>query len=99
MTSYIYIIKHKHSDNAYVGSTDNFNSRYRSHERRSNFGTDGQKRLYGFIRDNGGFYDFDMDIICKCSKEDRYKIEQHYIDTLQPTLNTDRACSKKRMRK
>jgi len=86
----VYIVKHKDSENFYIGSTCNFSRRYREHERLSNGGgSKKQKRFYDFIRDNGGFYNFDMKVLCKCNNFNQYEMEQYYISKYKPTLNTD----------
>jgi len=79
-------------DEFYIGSSKNFSKRKRDHE--SNCSNSNCKeyrnKLYTYIRNNGGFGNFYIDVIkkvaCKNKTELRI-IEQHYIDELKPTLN------------
>ncbi|MCP4971935.1 MAG: GIY-YIG nuclease family protein [Arcobacter sp.] len=89
----IYIIRHKESNNSYIGSTTDFNKRILKHKSDC-FNVNGngfQKKLYQFIRDNGGWDNFDMVKICDCEKKERKIMEQENIDKIKPTLNDMRA--------
>ena len=72
----------------YVGSTTDFKSRKNNHHQKSK--TEDTK-LYNFIRNHGGWYNFDMVLIeqvsCESSLELK-KLERHYVETLHATLNT-----------
>lgn len=87
--SCIYMIRHKESDNCYIGSTKDFRVRKNQHkccvvnENQSNY----THPLYKFIRDNGGWDNFDMVKICDCDEYERLKMEQYHMDFIKPTLN------------
>lgn len=52
------------------------------------------KKLYRFIRENGGFQNFDFEILEKCNvtiSEARSR-EQKFIDIYKPTLNKIESC-------
>ena len=89
----VYIIRHKESDNSYIGSTKDFNRRMKDHiislvnENMSNY----THPVYQFIRDNGGWDNFDMVKICDCDEDERVKMEQYHMDFVKPTLNKKRA--------
>jgi len=90
----IYKIKHKDSNNTYIGSTCNFSSRKSHHKKnctnkcRKSYWS----RLYRFIRENGGWICFTMEIVesFPCNTLGCGKIrEQYYINLLSPSLNTN----------
>jgi predicted HNH restriction endonuclease len=89
----IYIIKHKESDNCYIGSTKDFEKRRKLHK----YACDNEKddsynlKKYQFMRENGGFENFDMVEICKCDNDKLLKTEQYYIDCIKPSLNSGNA--------
>jgi len=90
----IYQIKHNDSDNCYIGSTCNFSSRKSHHKKNCTNKTKKSywSRLYRFIRDNGGWGNFKMDIIesFPCNTNGCGKIrEQYHIDLLSPSLNSN----------
>ena len=91
--SCVYIIRHKNSNDCYIGSTKQFDTRIRQHI--SNI--DDEKRncynykLYTFIRENGGWDNFDMVKVCDCEEDERIKMEQHHIDFIKPSLNCKNA--------
>ena len=81
--------------NIYVGSTTNFRDRKYSHK--SHCDNKNQKydkkydtSLYRFMRNNGGFGDFQMIQLeafpCK-TKRELELCERHWIELLKPTLN------------
>tara|TARA_R110000772_G_scaffold261330_1_gene379741 strand:+ start:212 stop:772 length:561 start_codon:yes stop_codon:yes gene_type:complete len=77
----------------YIGSTCNF--KMRKYHHKSDCNNENSKNYnyynYQFIRDNGGFDNFDMILIenVSCnSKRELLKIERDYIDKLKPSLNT-----------
>ena len=90
----IYKISHLESDNSYIGSTCNFSSR-KSHHRKNvsnKVGKSYWSRLYRFIRDNGGWIKFKMEIIDSypCNTHGAGKLrEQHFIDLISPSLNSN----------
>ena len=92
--SYIYIIKSNNENitDVYVGSTTNFKRRYNEHKCYCNK-VEGRKynlHLYKFIRDNGGWDNFTMEIIETLDNQDKTELrmkEQHYYNTLNSTLN------------
>jgi len=89
----IYIIRHKESDNCYIGSTKNMKNRIKDHklsvvnENMSNY----NHPVYQFIRENGGWDNFDMVEICKCEEDKLREMEQYHIDFIKPSLNCKRA--------
>ena len=89
----VYIIRHKESDNSYIGSTTDFDKRVIKHKSdyKNIKGHGFQRKVYEFIRDNGGWDNFDMVKICDCEKEERYIKEQEHMDKMKPTLNDMRA--------
>ena len=79
--------------NIYIGSTTNFSRRKSQHKNTCNDvnSNDYNLKNYQFIRDNGGFDNFDMILIenVSCnSKIELLKIERKYIDELKPSLNS-----------
>jgi len=77
----------------YVGHTTNFVQRKYAHKRTCIKEKDANHHLkvYKFIRDNGGWDNWRMDIIAFRDCYDHYearKVEQHYFETLQATLNS-----------
>jgi group I intron endonuclease len=90
----IYKISHKESNNCYIGSTCNFSSR-KSHHRKNTTNKVGKTywcKLYRFIRDNGGWVNFNIDIIesYPCNTREAGKLrEQYFIDLIIPLLNTN----------
>ena len=92
--SCIYIVKHKDSDEFYVGGTKDFQKR--KYEHKSDYNNENRKcynrYIYEFIRNNGGWERFDMWKIDCCDEKKQREKEQEYIDKLKPTLNKLRAC-------
>ncbi len=77
----------------YVGSTTNFNRRLCQHRenvtnykcRKSNY------KVYKFIREHGGWSNWEMIAISEINCDDKNELKQHerlYIDALNSTLNT-----------
>ena len=91
--SCVYIIRHKHTDNCYIGSTMDFDKRKKEHmicvvsEKQTNY----THPVYQFIRENDGWDNFDMVKICDCDENERLKMEQHHMDFIKPSLNCKRA--------
>ena len=106
MTSYQYtkiyklICKDTNITDIYIGSTNNINKRKILHK----YNTTNQKskshnfRVYQFIRDNGGWNNWDIIIIenypCENKKQSLIR-EEEIRKELQPTLNTNKATKTK----
>ena len=80
-------------DDFYIGSTIHLNTRCKSHMRNSITKTHKiyDCKLYTFIRDSGGYENWEMQVIkqFKCeNRKELLKEEQKYIDELKPSLNT-----------
>jgi len=76
----------------YVGSTTNFRSRKSQHKSKCN--KENNKaynfKVYQFIRDNGGWNNWDIVLIEKVNVNDGYELhkqERKYIEELNSTLN------------
>ena len=89
----VYIIRHKHSDNCYIGSTIDFCNRKKNHisDAANENGYHYHYKLYKFIRENGGWDNFDMVKICDCDDNESRQMEQHYIEFMKPSLNCKNA--------
>ena len=77
----------------YVGHTTNFRLRKSQHKNACNSekSRNYNFRVYAFIRENGGFVNWDMIVIQRQSCVDAYEvcaIERGYIETLGATLNS-----------
>ena len=73
----------------YIGSTTNFTRRKQEHKRRTN-GVYCEIYIYQFIRENNGWYNWDMIEIEKYEATDKKHLEtreRYWIETLKPTLN------------
>jgi hypothetical protein len=80
----------------YIGSTINFNKRKSVHyENCYNINSNNyMMNLYIFIRRNGGFNNFDFDIIEECPCNDKKELrqrERYYQDLYNPSLCKNRA--------
>ena len=99
----IYIIKSKDLSlhDIYIGSCKDMKSRRRCHKSRccNEKSKYYNLKLYQFIRANGGFNNFVMEEIENCNTERLYQVEQHYIDTFNPSLNERRAYITEEQRK
>ena len=104
--SVIYRIYCKNPDiiECYIGSTKCFEDRFYTHKSACN--TKHNKRhnlyLYQFIRDNGGWDNFDREILeyYDCNNEEELKQkEQEYIDKYNPTLNIHNAYTSEEVKK
>jgi len=76
-------------DDFYIGSSKNIKNRKRSHKSRCKT-KNKQLKLYNFINNNGGYNNFDYEILEKVNcnnKLDLLKKERHYIELLKPSLN------------
>ena len=88
MIGVIYKIYCKDTDisDCYIGSTKNLYNRKRTHKYKSkidNF------KLYKFIRENGGYNNFDYQILEEIYIGDLKQYERKYIENLKPSLNSD----------
>jgi hypothetical protein len=94
MKGYIYVIKCKDENitDCYIGSTININSRKKYHKcvcnkedsKSYNF------KVYKFIRDNGGFDNFIIEVIKEVEINDKKELRQleaEQYELLQPSLN------------
>jgi hypothetical protein len=75
----------------YVGSTEDYNTRYNKHHTNC-YNTKHKEynlKIYTFIRANGGMDNFIIEPIYECNVEDRYIEEQHWFELLHATLNTN----------
>ena len=73
----------------YVGSTTNFVNRKRKHK--SNCNNENQK-VYQFIRDNGGWGNWDMVLIEECNCENKLQLlkkQREHMENLNSTLNSN----------
>tara|TARA_Y100000389_G_scaffold109340_1_gene106405 strand:+ start:9326 stop:10384 length:1059 start_codon:yes stop_codon:yes gene_type:complete len=96
--SVIYKLLNENVASFYIGSTKHFYERYEKHRKtyldvirqRAKH----QNRMYSYIQENGGFYNWKMIILEKYPCNNRKELvmrEQEYLDALQPDLNSGRA--------
>jgi len=87
----------------YIGSSVNFKQRLYSHKSICNNQTSPYYNcmLYTYIRDNGGWGNFKMevieDVICENLRE-LHRKERYYMDVLGATLNKRRPYKQRRIR-
>ena len=79
-------------ENIYVGSTINFNRRKSEHKKVCNNTNSKEynKKAYQFIRDNGGWENWDMILLEGVEVNNRlelHKKEREFIELLKPSLN------------
>ena len=94
----IYLIKHKTCDDkkVYVGSTTNLKKRIKRHEEGCYYvkSKEHNFNLYKYIRENGGFYMYEI-IILECYvcnfKYELHDREDDYIQMYDNNLNSKRA--------
>ena len=74
--------KNNEIKDCYIGSTRNIKKRIKEHKSCCNNENSEKYNQYKYvyIRENGGFNNWDFKILCKCPKEDRYKMERWYIE-------------------
>ena len=88
-----YIYKITNNTNIYIGSTTNFKNRMSQHKHTCN--TPHNKgynlKVYTFIRNNGGWDNFTMEIIETTEKtgKELCELERYYIELLNADLNND----------
>lgn len=90
------IIDINNTNEFYIGSTNKFSSRKSNHKK--NVTNKRSKKywfkLYQYIRANGGWCNFEMNILQTGECEDRIfikELEQEYINIMSPTLNSAKA--------
>lgn len=72
----------------YIGSTEDFKTRFHLHRSSSKCGS--HQHLYSIINANGGFDNWKMDIVEEVETEDKadvYKREQYWIEQTEVKLN------------
>jgi hypothetical protein len=79
---YLYEITKEGDPHIYIGSTIDMWTRYTTHKRLCKTL---DRRLYNYIRDNGGFDSWSMDCVGFC---DTIEEEKQLIKKIKPTLNT-----------
>ena len=76
----------------YIGSTKDIKDRVKKHEYNCNK-ENGKKyhyNVYKFIRDNGGFDNWDVEELEECDEDNRFQKERYYIEKLETTnLNSN----------
>ena len=73
----------------YIGKTNNFEGRVRGHYNTCNNpnNRDYNTKIYKFIRENGGWENWKIEIIQECEEEDIDKLELYYYDKFNHDLN------------
>jgi len=102
--SCIYRISHKldyENENVYIGSTSNLHKRKITHKSNciNEKSKDFHYKVYQYIRENGGFDNFQFIILRVCDNVDKkelIKLEQSFIDVYEPTLNSQSASQTKK---
>ena len=89
---YKIVCKNINITDCYVGHTTNLDSRIKQHKQSccSAKSKNRHLKVYQFIRDNGGWYNWDVIKVIDIDCMDRYdamKVEREYFEILQPTLN------------
>jgi hypothetical protein len=80
----------KNITNTYVGLTINFKNRKRTHELACNNLKKG--KLYDFIRNNGGWSNWEMEVLENCACINRKEAglrEQYWFESLNSNLNNN----------
>ena len=96
-----YCIKCKNTEikDIYVGLTTNFSNRKGSHKHDCNCPEKNHVKLYTFINNNGGWDNWEMIKLelypCNNLAEARLR-EQHWLNELKPTLNSNKSIMLKR---
>jgi len=88
--------KDKEVKEFYIGSTKTYCIRYTLHKSNCNNlnSKDYTYPLYKFIRENGGWDNWEMIVEVKTpnlNKDELLELEQYYMDLLEPTLNGQNA--------
>jgi hypothetical protein len=88
-----YIYKIYLNEDVYVGSTNDYNRRMMEHKRKYNNPNSKQynSNIYQFIRENGGWDNFNKKIIFETDKtgKELLELERYYIETLKSNLNSE----------
>tara|TARA_R110001632_G_C11170115_1_gene399544 strand:- start:52 stop:597 length:546 start_codon:yes stop_codon:yes gene_type:complete len=89
---YKIICKDNSITDCYIGSTTDFRRRGLHHNKRcSNINNPKYNcKVYKFIRDNGGWDNWDMLKLEDCEVENKLQLERKYYDDLNSTLNSMR---------
>ena len=77
----------------YIGSTTNFKVRKNQHSYNSQYG---KIKVYEYIRENGGFSNWDMIQVEQYNAKDKRDLEsreRYWLETLNATLNNNIPCS------
>lgn len=84
--------KDKNIKDFYIGKTKNYKSRKTTHKNSYTSENDisHNKPLYKFIRNNGGWDNWDFKILKQCKLQDLDTLELEFYDKLKPTLNHSR---------
>lgn len=86
MKNVIYKISNKINDRIYIGSSIKFNTRYNQHKHHLIKGTHHNPPLQNHVN-KYGFKSLVFEVIDKCNQQDLIKLEQYYIDKLNPYFN------------
>jgi group I intron endonuclease len=86
MISGIYKIINIITQDSYIGSAVNLNSRKRTHFANMNLSKHPNKHLQASCN-KYGIENFQFEVLAKCPKEYLLKLEQFFIDGLKPTFN------------
>lgn len=82
----IYKITNLITQDSYIGSAVNLNSRKRTHFANMNLSKHPNKHLQASCN-KYGIDNFQFEVLAKCPKEYLLKLEQFFIDILKPTFN------------
>ena len=90
MSVYIIRCKDKSITDCYIGSTTDFESRKEKHKRSCCNENDKayNYKVYKYIRDNGGWENWETEKICDVEMDKLREMEQYHIDFLKPSLNS-----------
>lgn len=88
--SAVYQIKNMVTGERYVGSSNNVYRRWESHKEPSRWKQHPNSKLYKDFQEYG-LENFIFSILAPVEKEYLRQVEQEFIDTLQPTYNSNRA--------
>jgi len=96
--------KDENIKNCYIGSSKCFEDRFYTHKSMCNikYSKNYNLCLYQFIRENGGWDNFDREILeyYSCKDEEELKLkEQEYISRFKPKLNTNNAFTSEEVKK
>jgi hypothetical protein len=92
---YKIICKDINIKDCYIGSTCQKYISQRKGRHKWEYKKNNNIKLYKFMRENGGFNNFEFIIIHRCickDKAEKYRIEKQFYDKLKPTLNNYNPC-------